>query len=187
MDNMPCETFLEAYKKLVEENLLLRQQLEDKKEEVVKQQPKKLTFKEHKYELDYINQVILKETRFTNEEINTIVNGENLNSLYIGSIKISIIKEFKKHVNKIKAYLNNKNTFIIENWRDINFKNHIELIPLLKKYLKQFNYDLDEFILEKDGYTVHYKNLTENQLQEIIEENESTKSKWRINTITYKN
>ena len=234
------EEFLDAYKKIVEENLLLKQQLEEKNkfnsshsdyeddsddeensskmilqeilntlncikrkyvdgirkpltvsqkepstvlQKELKEEPLTVPQKEPEediYSLDYINKNILKENRFTNDEIDMLVKYKQVNNITNSSNahKIYTLRHLTAILNKIDTELRiNPNYFVIDN--DRNLRNQIEFIPVIWKYVKKFGYDV-KFYLKKENSRFYYDELNHFQIQEISAEKIfDTPTNWR--------
>lgn len=171
------EKFLDAYRKIVEENLLLKQQLKELKEKsLTVPQKEHLTVpqkepEEDIYSLDYINKNILKENRFTNEEIDMLVKYKQVNTFLTNSSnahKVYTLRHLIAILNKIDVELRiNPNYFTIDN--DRNLRNQIEFIPVIWKYARKFGYDV-KFYLKKGDSRFYYYELNHLQIQEISAE-----------------
>ena len=148
------DVIFKRYEDLLKENIKLKEKLEhlEKNDEDLI------------YNLDYINKNVLKMCRFSNQELEDILNDKF---------------DFNQKTNiDCKAYtqtvLDNLLTVVEpnENYECIincNFKNHIEIIPIIWNYAKKHNVKA-EFMISRKDEVINYKNIHKEQLNSYLNE-----------------
>lgn len=166
------EEFLDAYRKIIEENLLLKQQLEEKNTTI---EIKEENYR--KYSLNYMKKYI-KDIIFTEEEIDIIISIAKGETTYTTSnnqgrkkYKETIIKRFmglyKELIYKLNNNIENITITIIDNkWVYRNF----EIIFLLEKFVKNNNYKIKIILLNPLGIEIDYFNMDNKDFEDLIKE-----------------
>lgn len=148
------DIIFKRYEDLLKENIKLKEKLER-----LEANDENLI-----YDLDYINENVLKMCRFNNQELKDILNDKF---------------DFNQKTDiDCKAYtqivLNNLLTVVDANEDyefnvNCNFKNHIEIIPIIWNYAKKHNVKA-EFMIRRKDEVINYKNIHKAQLNSYLNE-----------------
>lgn len=148
------DIIFKRYEDLLKENIKLKEKLEhlEKNDEDLI------------YDLNYINENVLKICRFNNQDLEDILNDKfNFNR----KTNIECKRYTQIELERLTALVKENKEY--EYNVNCNFKNHIEIIPIIWNYAKKHNVKV-EFIIRRKDEVINYKHIHKTQLNSYLNE-----------------